>query len=46
VCGIGKLADTIEDRSIPLRMRRKVAGESVANIRLSDPGTWERLQHP
>ena len=44
VCGIGKLADTIEDRSIPLRMRRKVTGESVANIRQSDPEIWKRVQ--
>jgi len=44
VCGIGKLADTIEDRSIPLRLRRKVAGETVANIRLSDPDIWKNLQ--
>lgn len=44
VCGIGKLADTIEDRSIPLRMRRKVPGESVTNIRLSDRHVWGNLQ--
>lgn len=44
VCGIGKLADTIEDRSIPLRMRRKVTGERVANIRLSDSSIWTRIQ--
>lgn len=44
VCGIGKLADTIEDRSIPLRLRRKVPGERVDNIRLSDQATWKRLQ--
>ncbi|NYE27313.1 hypothetical protein HDE78_000238 [Rhodanobacter sp. K2T2] len=44
VCGIGKLADTIEDRSIPLRMRRKVPGESVHNIRLSDRQIWMSLQ--
>lgn len=44
VCGIGKLADTIEDRSIPLRLRRKVPGERVDNIRLSDQAIWKRLQ--
>jgi len=44
LCGIGKLADTIEDRSIPLRMRRKVPGESVTNIRQSDRNTWLNLQ--
>jgi len=44
LCGIGKLADTIEDRSIPLRMRRKVDGEHAASIRHSDPALWERLR--
>jgi hypothetical protein len=44
LCGIGKLAGTIEDRSIPLRMRRKVAGETAANIRRSDPQPWLELQ--
>lgn len=44
LCGIGKLAGTIEDRSIPLRMRRKVNGESAANIRRSDPLPWLDLQ--
>jgi Protein of unknown function (DUF3631) len=44
ICGIGKQADTIEDRSIPLRLRRKVAGESVVNIRHSDAAIWENLR--
>lgn len=44
LCGIGKLAGTIEDRSIPLRMRRKAAGEVAANIRRSDPQPWADLQ--
>lgn len=44
IAGIGRLADTIEDRSIPLRMRRKMPGESVAKIRRSDPALWSRLQ--
>jgi hypothetical protein len=44
LCGIGRLADTIEDRSIPLRMRRKVAGESVESIRHADPALWRNLQ--
>jgi hypothetical protein len=44
LCGIGKLAGTIEDRSIPLRMRRKVTGETAANIRRSDPQPWLDLQ--
>ncbi|MBD8873845.1 DUF3631 domain-containing protein [Rhodanobacter sp. DHB23] len=44
VCGIGKLADTIEDRSIPLRLRRKVAGESVAKIRHAESDQWDALR--
>lgn len=44
LCGIGKLAGTIEDRSIPLRMRRKVAGEAAASIRRSDPQPWADLR--
>lgn len=44
LCGIGKLAGTIEDRSIPLRMRRKVAGEVAASIRRSDPQPWADLR--
>lgn len=44
LCGIGKLAGTIEDRSIPLRMRRKVKGEAAASIRRSDPQPWADLR--
>ena len=44
LCGIGKLAGTIEDRSIPLRMRRKVVGETAASIRRSDPQPWADLR--
>jgi hypothetical protein len=44
VCGIGKLADTIEDRAIPLRLRRKIAGEVTANVRHSDSAHWDRLR--
>lgn len=44
LCGIGKLAGTIEDRAIPLRMRRKVAGETAASIRRSDPQPWADLR--
>lgn len=33
IAGIGKLADTIEDRSIAVRMRRKSAYESVEQLR-------------
>lgn len=44
LCGIGKLAGTIEDRSIPLRMRRKAAGEVAASIRRSEPKPWAELR--
>lgn len=44
LCGIGKIADTLADRSIPLRLRRRVAGETVERLRHSDPGIWQRLQ--
>ncbi|MBN0810054.1 DUF3631 domain-containing protein, partial [Pseudomonas aeruginosa] len=44
LCGIGKIADTLADRSIPLRLRRRVAGEKVERLRHSDPVMWERLQ--
>lgn len=44
LCGIGKLAGTIEDRSIPLRMRRKAAGEVAASIRRSEPKPWADLR--
>lgn len=44
LCGIGKLAGTIEDRSIPLRMRRKAVGEVAASIRRSDPKPWADLR--
>lgn len=44
LCGIGKLAGTIEDRSIPLRMRRKATGEVAANIRRSEARPWADLR--
>lgn len=37
LCGIGKIADTLADRSIPLRTRRKLPGERVENLRHADP---------
>lgn len=43
LCGIGKIADTLSDRSIPLRLRRKKVGESVQNLRHSDPAMWDNL---
>jgi len=37
LCGIGKIADTLEDRSIPLRLRRKMPGERTIKMRHADP---------
>ncbi|MGE8052317.1 DUF3631 domain-containing protein [Pseudomonas monteilii] len=44
LCGIGKIADTLADRSIPLRLRRKLPGESTEVLRHSDPGLWANLR--
>lgn len=44
LCGIGKIADTLADRSIPLRLRRKKLGEQAERLRHSDPALWERLR--
>ncbi len=37
LCGIGKIADTLEDRSIPLRLRRKMPGERTVKMRHAAP---------
>lgn len=37
LCGIGKIADTLSDRSIPLRLRRKLPGERTVKMRHADP---------
>ena len=44
LCGIGAIADTLSDRSITLRLRRKLPGESVRNLRHSDPADWGQLR--
>lgn len=44
LCGIGKIADTLADRSIPLRLRRKKPGESAERLRHSDPALWAGLR--
>lgn len=44
LCGIGKIADTLADRSIPLRLRRKLPGEEVEVLRHSDPAVWASLR--
>jgi hypothetical protein len=43
LCGIGKLADTLADRSIPLRLRRKLTGERTTKIRHASPATFAEL---
>jgi len=43
LCGIGKIADTLADRSIPLRLRRKLAGERTTKIRHADPAAFAEL---
>jgi hypothetical protein len=44
LCGIGKIADTLADRSVPLRLRRRTLGERVESLRHSDPALWEKLR--
>lgn len=43
LCGIGKIADTLADRSIPLRLRRKIPGERTAKMRHADPAHFTAL---
>lgn len=43
LCGIGRIADTLADRSIPLRLRRKLAGERTVKIRHADPVVFAEL---
>ncbi len=44
LCGIGRIADTLEDRSIVLEMRRKLPGETVEPIRHSKDDEWHSLK--
>jgi len=44
LCGIGSLAATLADRSIALRLRRKLPSESTENLRRSDPRQWSALR--
>lgn len=43
LCGIGKIADTLADRSIPLRLRRKLTGERTVKIRHVDASAFAEL---
>ncbi|MCL2644392.1 MAG: DUF3631 domain-containing protein [Betaproteobacteria bacterium] len=43
VAGIGKLADTLMDRSITLDLRRKLKHEEVERLRYAEPGLFDNL---
>lgn len=43
LCGIGRLADTIMDRAIELKLRRKLQGESVHRLRDSPQADFSDL---
>jgi hypothetical protein len=43
LCGIGKIADTLASRSIPLRLRRKLIGEKTVKIRHADAMAFTEL---
>ncbi len=43
IAGIGRLADTLMDRSITLELRRKLPHESVERLRYVEPGLFETL---
>lgn len=43
LCGIGKIADTLASRSIPLRLRRKLIGEKTVKIRHADAVAFTEL---
>ena len=44
LCGIGSLASTLADRSIVLRLRRKLPTEVTENLRRSDDTHWSSLR--
>jgi putative DNA primase/helicase len=43
IAGIGRLADTLMDRSIVLELRRKLSGENVMRLRHAEPGIFDTL---
>ncbi|MFD2407851.1 DUF3631 domain-containing protein [Azorhizophilus paspali] len=43
LCGIGRIAATLIDRSIPLRLRRKLPGERTTKIRHADHAAFAEL---
>lgn len=44
LCGIGKIADTLQDRSIILRLRRKYLGEKIQDVDRSNKEHWATLR--
>lgn len=44
IAGIGRIADTLEDRAIPLRLRRKLPGETVDNLRRAPETQFSMLR--
>jgi len=44
IAGIGHVADTIMDRSIPLELRRRLPNERVERIRHADPKLFNELK--
>ena len=44
LCGIGSLDATLADRSIALRLRRKLPSEPTENLRRSSPEQWSILR--
>ncbi len=43
LAGIGRLADTLMDRSVNLELRRKLPHETVERLRHAEPGLFEAL---
>lgn len=43
IAGIGSLADTIEDRSVKLELRRKLPHETVERLRHAEAGLFDEL---
>lgn len=44
LCGIGRVANTLEDRSIPLRLRRKKTGEKTEKLRRAGDREFEQIR--
>jgi Protein of unknown function (DUF3631) len=44
IAGIGQLPDTVQDRSIPIRLKRKTGGEKVQRFRIAQARAAEPLR--